>query len=94
MRIFNPTFGLVPEQQSAAKDRAPVDWFQDPIILFGNSKPNARELLEGLRSRLGEIRNVDQVDFVAKSAAGQPAPVDMIEALAARYKIAVLALAD
>ena len=93
MRIVNPTFGI-----SAAGGEAvtvkPVDWHADPIVLFSNSKPNARELLEGIRARLGETRCVDNIDFVHKDSASQPAPAALIEEVAARYKGALLAIAD
>jgi hypothetical protein len=93
MRIVNPTFGLASAPPPAA-DRSEFDWLRDPIALFGNSKPNAKELLEGLRARMGNMRALDRIDYVAKNAAGQPAPGEMIEAVAARYRIALLALAD
>ena len=40
MRIVNPTFG-VDGQAGEALDVKPLDWMQDPIALFSNSKPNA-----------------------------------------------------
>jgi len=93
MRIVNPTFGI-----SAAGGETvavkPVDWRADPIVLFSNSKPNARELLEGIRARLGETRRVDNIDFVHKNSASQPAPAALIEQVAAKYKGALLAIAD
>jgi nucleotide-binding universal stress UspA family protein len=93
MRIVNPTFGVNPagaEQAAAGK----VDWLQDPILLFGNSKPNARELLEGVKAKLGAIRRTDNVDFIAKASASQGAPPEMIAEAAKKYRIALLALGD
>ncbi len=93
MHIVNPTYGV-----SAAGGEAvavkPVDWRADPIVLFSNSKPNARELLEGIRARLGEIRRVDNIEFVHKNSASQPAPAELIEQVAGKYKGALLAIAD
>lgn len=93
MRIYNPTFGL-----SAAGGESmalkPVNWKSDAIALFSNSKPNARELLDGIRSKLSAVRPVDNVSFVAKDSASQPAPKDLIEEVAARYRGALLAIAD
>ena len=63
MRIVNPTFGLQADGD-AESDARPVDWSRDPIILFGNAKPNARELLEGVRDSLADLRDVG-VDTVA-----------------------------
>ncbi len=34
----------------------PVNWKTDAIALISNSKPNARELLEGIRTKLGAHR--------------------------------------
>ncbi|HKU96839.1 MAG TPA: hypothetical protein VJR58_16270 [Vineibacter sp.] len=93
MRIVNPTFGI-----SAAGGETvavkPVDWRADPIALFSNSKPNARELLEGIRARLGDLRRTDNIDFVHKNSASQGAPAELIEQVAAKYKGALLAIAD
>ena len=94
MRIVNPSFG----QALAATERVAtgaVDWRRDPIILFSNSKPNARELLGGLRSKLGQVRPLDGIDFVYKDSASQPAPVAILDELVAKkYRAAILALGD
>ena len=62
MRIVNPTFGL-----SAAAGEIvalkPINWATDAIALMSNSKPNARELLEGIRAKLGAFRNVDNISL-------------------------------
>ena len=93
MRIVNPTFGLEPAGEGAAAS-GPVDWANDPIILFSNNKPNARELLHGVRDRLSAIRRVDNIDYIAKTSASQPAPPEMINEVARKYRIALLALGD
>ena len=49
---------------------------------MSNSKPNARELLEGIRAKLGAFRNVDNIEFHAKNSASQAAPKDLIAAVA------------
>ena len=72
----------------------PVDWANDPIILFSNNKPNAKELLEGLRGRLASIRRIDNVDYIAKGSASQPAPPAMINELTRKYRIGLFALGD
>jgi hypothetical protein len=93
MRVVNPTFG-----QSAAGGEAiearPVDWRKDPIVLFSNSKPNARELLEGVRDRLGGLRPAESVGFVYKASASQPAPNALYDEIAEKYRGALLAIAD
>ncbi|MGE0699132.1 MAG: hypothetical protein AB7O57_08555 [Hyphomicrobiaceae bacterium] len=93
MRIVNPTFGHVPAGAETLKSGA-VDWRTDPILLFSNSKPNARELLEGLKAKLGSVRTTDGIDFVWKPSASQPASPDQIDSAAKRYKAALLALGD
>jgi nucleotide-binding universal stress UspA family protein len=93
MRIVNPSFGITPAGAEQATE-GKVDWRNDPIVLFGNSKPNARELLEGVKAQLASIRRVDNIDFVAKNSASQPAPPEMINDAARKYRIALLALGD
>ena len=93
MRIVNPTFGLAAAggEKIALK---PVNWASDAIALVSNSKPNARELLAGIRDKLGAFRTVDNIEFLAKDSASQPAPKDLIEAIAGKYRGALLAIAD
>ncbi len=93
MRIVNPSFGIAPRDEGAAV-AGPVDWLNDPIVLFSNNKPNARELLEGMRDRLASIRRIDNIDYIAKSSASQPAPAEMIDDVVRKYRIALLALGD
>ena len=93
MQIVNPSFGQMTGggEQIAC---APVDWAKDPVVLFSNSKPNARELLEGVRDRMGEFRNIDNIDYVYKDSASQPAPTALIDEVANKYRVALLAIAD
>lgn len=93
MRIVNPGFGIAPAGD-APVTAGVVDWANDPIILFSNNKPNAKELLEGVRDRLSAIRRVDNIDYIAKGSASQPAPPEMINEAARKYRIALLALGD
>ena len=93
MRIVNPSFGIASQGEGTATAE-PVDWVNDPIILFSNNKPNAKELLEGVRDRLSAVRRVDNVNFIAKASASQPAPPEMINEVARKYRIALLALGD
>ena len=93
MRIYNPTFGV----SAAGGEKAalkPVNWKTDAIALVSNSKPNARELLDGIRSKLGVSRQVENIKFLAKNSASQPAPKDLLEEVAANYRGALLAIAD
>jgi hypothetical protein len=93
MRIINPSFGHMPAGAETLKAGA-VDWKRDPILLFSNSKPNAKELLLGLKLKLGSVRSTDGIDFVWKPSASQPATADQIDGAARRYRAALLALGD
>jgi hypothetical protein len=93
MRIVNPSFGIAPQSEGTAI-AGPVDWANDPIILFSNNKPNARELLEGLRDRLATIRRVDNIDYIAKPSASQPASAAVINEITKKYRIGLFALGD
>jgi hypothetical protein len=93
MRIVNPTFGL----SAAAGEKValkPVNWKTDAIALVSNSKPNARELLWGVRDKLGAHRQVENIKFLAKNSASQPAPKELLQEIATNYKAAILALGD
>ena len=93
MRIVNPSFGV--SATSAEKVALkPVNWATDAIALVSNSKPNARGLLAGIREKLGATRQIDNINFLAKNSASQPAPKDVIEEVAAKYRGALLAIAD
>jgi hypothetical protein len=93
MRIYNPSFGLsaTTAEKVALKS---VNWMSDAIALVSNSKPNARELLDGVRSKLGASRQVENIKFLAKNSASQPAPKDLLAEIAANYRGALLAIAD
>ena len=93
MRIYNPSFGLASAGGPAVALK-PVNWMTDAIALVSNSKPNARELLDGIRSKLGASRQVENIKFLAKNSASQPAPKDLLNEVAANYRGALLAIAD
>ncbi|NKC11431.1 MAG: hypothetical protein GKR94_04260 [Gammaproteobacteria bacterium] len=93
MLIVNPSFG----QQAGGGEvieRQAIDWRKDAIALFSNSKPNARELLEGIRASLAPQRSIDNIEYVAKASVSQPAPDEVIEHVAGNYRAALLAIAD
>ena len=93
MRIVNPSFGHATAggEQRSLHD---VDWRNVPIALFSNSKPNARELLEGVRDSLKGFRDVGNIEFVSKDSVSQPAPQPVIDHIAENYGAAILAIAD
>lgn len=94
MRIVNPTFGLSPAGANVEPPAAAIDWLKDPIVIFGNSKPNAQELLEGVAARIADLRGGGPIDYVFKPSASQAAPAELIESVAGKYRIALLALGD
>ena len=93
MRIINPSFGIAPVSTETVKSGA-VDWQRDRIALFSNSKPNAKELLEGIRAKLGSVRALEGIDFFYKDTASRPAPPETIDKVAHQYRAALLALGD
>ena len=93
MRIINPSFGVMPAGSEVIATGA-VDWLKDPIVLFSNSKPNARELLDGLKGKLAGIRSIDNIGYAQKNSASQAAPPETLAQVAQSYRIALLALAD
>ncbi len=96
MRIVNPSFGLpeAADNSSEAAIAGTADWGKDPIAIISNSKPNARELLEGVRDQMSAFRTTDNIDYLFKDSAAQPAPAELIDQVAGKYKGAILALAD
>ena len=93
MLIVNPSFGESGATEELIATRS-VDWRVDPIVLFSNSKPNARELLEGVRVSLSGIRATDNIGFVYKSSASETAPAEIYDQVAEGYSAALLAIAD
>ncbi len=96
MRIVNPSFGLEEgsENRSDAADAGSTDWSRDAIAIISNSKPNARELLEGVRDKMSAHRATDNIDYFFKDSAAKPAPDALYAEVAENYKGAILALAD
>lgn len=93
MRIYNPSFGLSATSKEKIELK-PVNWMTDAIALVSNSKPNARELLWGIRDKLSAHRQVENIKFLAKNSASQPAPKELLQEIAGNYRAALLALGD
>lgn len=96
MRIVNPSFGLQQESDKpkSLSNSTPTNWATDPIVIISNSKPNAQELLDGVRQKMGAFRSTDNIDYLFKESAAQPAPAELIDLVAGKYKGAIVALAD
>lgn len=93
MRIVNPTFGYLSHKADPAA-RQQDDWRTAPICMFTNSKPNATELLNGIREQLSARFQRTDIGFAAKQNAARPADPDTIDWLAQQYRIVVLAVGD
>jgi thioredoxin reductase (NADPH) len=93
MRIVNPTIGD-PHHATDDVGHGPHDWLDDPICMFTNSKPNATELLDGVRANLSEHLYRTDIGFAAKQNSARPASVELLDWLAQQYRIAVLAIGD
>jgi thioredoxin reductase (NADPH) len=93
MQIANPTFGAAAYEGEALVG-APFDWKTDAIALFSNSKPNAHELLEGIRGKLGQLREVENVQHVQKDSVAHPAPETVISNVVENFRAAVIGTAD
>ena len=96
MRIVNPSFGLPEAVDNSSEPvvAGAADWGKDPIAIISNSKPNARELLEGVKAQMGAYRDTGNIDYLFKDSVAQPAPIELIDEVAGKYKGAILALAD
>ncbi|SFM81641.1 thioredoxin reductase (NADPH) [Pseudonocardia ammonioxydans] len=92
MRIIDPTYGTPSEEASTAVagDRPPAG----TLCLFSNSKPGASDLLRGVGDQLGAERGILDVGFAAKPNAAAGADEDQLDHLAARYRMAVVAIGD
>ena len=93
MRIVNPAFGLA-DAEIAGMSARDIDWAEEPILLFSNSKPNATELLLAVADRLKTIAGFKNAGLVSKGNAAMPAPAGLMEQIAGRHRVALLALAD
>ena len=94
LRIVDPTFGLLPEDDTAdvAPPTSTATWTD--VALFTNSKPNATELLRGLGERLQAHWELPELGFAAKESASVPAEKDTIDWLSQRFKMVLVAVGD
>lgn len=91
MRIVDPTFGLPAAEDAVAVEQPAA---AAGLCLFSNSKPGARELLAGVARRLEAERGLRDIGFAAKPNAAAAADTATLDHLAARYRAAVVAIAD
>lgn len=96
MRIVDPTAGVAP----TATDRtAPADLVAPPAGTGGlcglsNSKPGAREMLTEIGRRLETRHHLGPGGLEAKPSAASGADPELLDHLAAQYRLAVVAIGD
>lgn len=92
MRIVDPTYGTPAEEEGVtlAVGDAPAG----TLCLFSNSKPGATDLLHGVADRLGTERGITGIGFESKPNAAAGAGDELLDHLAARYRMAVVAIGD
>ena len=93
MFIANPTIGTA-ALEGERLIGAPLDWQTDAVALFSNSKPNAKELLEGIRTKLSGFRDVSNIQHVYKESVAHPAPNGVIEHVVGNFRAAIIGTAD
>jgi hypothetical protein len=93
MEIYDPTYAEpIARASSATRDRR-GDFVTDAVAFFSNSKPNAPELLMGMREKLGAEYGRSDFAYLSKDTASLAAPESVLTRVA-EYDIAILALGD
>ncbi|MCF6736376.1 NAD(P)/FAD-dependent oxidoreductase [Blastococcus sp. KM273129] len=93
LRVVDPTYGVpADEADGAVPEGGGADWTE--VALFSNSKPNATELLRGVGDRLQEHWGLAELGFASKPNASAAADKDVIDWLAQRYKVVLVAVGD
>lgn len=92
MRIVDPTYGTPAEEDASAVVAADVP--ARSLCLFSNSKPGANELLHGVAERLEAEHGFAGIGFSSKPNAAAGAAPDVLDHLAAQYRMAVVAIGD
>ncbi|MGY1723469.1 FAD-dependent oxidoreductase [Blastococcus sp. SYSU DS0533] len=93
LRVVDPTYGVpAAEAEGAVAVGGSADWTE--VALFSNSKPNATELLRGVGGRLQEHWALPELGFASKPNASAAADKDVIDWLAQRYKVVLVAVGD
>ena len=74
-------------------DLLPQIIFDTPGLVLEPPLP-VENLLEGVKEQMGVYRSTDNIDYYFKDSAAQPAPEALYDEVAAKYKGAIVALAD
>lgn len=92
MRIVDPTHGLAPgtvEPTEAAPSTAAGE-----LCGLSNSKPGATVLLETIGQRLTADHGLRPMHLASKPSAAAGADPELLDHLAAQYRLAVVAIGD
>ncbi|MEJ2885964.1 hypothetical protein WCD41_05845 [Actinomycetospora sp. OC33-EN06] len=91
MRIVDPTSGIASETTAA------VAAFASPagaLCGLSNSKPGAHDLLAAIGRRLADDHGLGPNGLEAKPSAAVGADAELLDHLAAQYRLAVVAIGD
>jgi hypothetical protein len=94
IRVFVPVGKATPTQARARSDAAPGNPNVHVIGLLDNHKHNTDKILDRLQQRLGEEYAGLRFVRAKKPEAGKPAPVQVIEALAAECQAVINGVGD
>lgn len=92
MRIVDPTYGTAP--QSAPVPAARTAPLTAGLCGFSNSKPGAHELIEQVLDRLRDRHPIGGTGFASKPNASVAAQSEVLDHVAERYRMAVVAIGD
>lgn len=91
MRIVDPTSGIASEATvSVAAFEAPAG----ALCGLSNSKPGAHDLLAAVGRRLADDHGLGPNGLEAKPSAAVGADPELLDHLAAQYRLAVVAIGD
>jgi hypothetical protein len=98
MRIVDPTSGIAPED-AAGVATAPGSPGDSPAGLravcgLSNSKPGAHDILDVIGRRLADDHGLGPHGLEAKPSAAVGADPELLDHLAAQYRLAVVAIGD
>ncbi|MCF8565550.1 hypothetical protein LLE49_12565 [Alicyclobacillus tolerans] len=93
MRVINPTYHNIQQDNLADDVQTPEEALQFPVCVFSNSKPNATVFLESIRTGLGATVQ-HEIGFIRKTSASNPAPVEVLDVVTKTFKTAVVGIGD
>lgn len=92
MRIVDPTHGLV--SGTSTEPATTTTTAAGELCGLSNSKPGATVLLETIGQRLSVEHGLDPMHLASKPSAAAGADPELLDHLAAQYRLAVVAIGD